>query len=158
MDAAGLIILVKELEADCRVARAAAENAALLLREGGRGHLEACAYELGRMYNIVERMFERICEDFENQFEKRGDYHERLLQRLSLDLPGIRPSFLPPNEAPALRELKGFRHLTRHAYDLTLRADRVEELTKMAVELTGKLPGWCLEFERKVRREQGWAE
>jgi hypothetical protein len=156
MDAAGLLILIKELEADCRVARSAAENAALLLREGSRGHLEACAYELGRMYNVVERMFERICESFENQFEKRGEYHERLLQRLSLDLPGIRPAFLPSNAAPAFRELKGFRHLVRHAYDLTLRRDRVQELTETALDVTAKLPAWCLEFERKVRLEQGW--
>jgi hypothetical protein len=33
-------------------------------------------------------------EAFENHCEKAGDYHERLLERVSLDLPGIRPRFL----------------------------------------------------------------
>src|SRR5438045_875574 len=100
MDAAGLTILLKELEVDCDVARGAAQSASVLLQKRASGHLEACAYELGRMYNVIERMLKRICDDFENHFEKRGDYHERLLQRLSLELPGIRPAFLPKDQAP----------------------------------------------------------
>ena len=156
MDAAGLTILLKELEADCHVAHGAARNAALLQQERTSGHLEACAYELGRMYNVLERMLERLCDDFENHFEKRGDYHERLLQRLTLDLPGIRPAFLPKDQVPALRELKGFRHVIRHAYDLTLRADRLAELTHLAEQVTSALPSWCQAFEKRVRLEQGW--
>jgi hypothetical protein len=48
MDRAGLSILLKELEADCAVAQDAGHKAAIRLREGFPGHLEACAYELGR--------------------------------------------------------------------------------------------------------------
>jgi HepT-like protein len=104
MDAAGLMVLLKELEADCQVARTAATSASQHLKEGGEGRLQACAYELGRLYNVLERMLERICTDFENHFEKRGDYHERLLQRLTLELPGIRPAFIPAAHVAALRE------------------------------------------------------
>src|SRR5437868_1156927 len=57
-------------------------------RQESPGHLEACAYELARFYNILEKMLERICDGFENHLEKRGDYHERLLQRLNLELKG----------------------------------------------------------------------
>lgn len=66
MDSAGLTILLKELEADCTVAKDAAKKAAQRLEGESAGRLEACAYELGRFYNIVERMFERLCEEFEN--------------------------------------------------------------------------------------------
>lgn len=58
MDAAGLTIL-KEMEADCAVVRDAAHKAAQRLRENAPGHLEACAYELSSLYNIVERMLEQ---------------------------------------------------------------------------------------------------
>jgi hypothetical protein len=156
MDAAGLTILLKELEADCEVARSAAKNASILLEGGASGHLEACAYELGRLYNVIERMLERVWIDFENHFEKRGDYHERLLQRLSLDLPGVRPAFLPKDQLPMLRELKGFWHLMRHAYDLVLRADRLAELSQLAKQLSGNLPSLCRDFVQQVRVEQGW--
>lgn len=156
MDAAGLSILLKEMEVDCAVARDAADNAAQRVSEETPGHLEACAYELARFYNSVERMLERICEEFENHFEKRGDYHEKLLQRLSLRLDGIRPAFIPANELAELRELKGFRHVMRHAYDLTLRENRLSELARIAARLARQLPPWCEEFGNQVRLEQGW--
>src|SRR6266480_649599 len=121
MDPAGLAILLKELEADCVVAEDAGRKAAMRLRQESPGHLEACAYELARFYNVLEKMLERICQGFENHLEKRGDYHEHLIQRLSLELEDIRPAFIPPGRLSEIRELKGFRHITRHAYDLTLR-------------------------------------
>lgn len=156
MDDTGLTILTSELAADVEVAREAAERATQRLRESSSGHLEAAAYEPTRLYNILERMFERICTAFENHFEKRGDYHERLLQRLALALPGIRPAFIPATHLPALRELKGFRYVVRHAYDLTLRPDRLTELAAMAEQVTAQLPAWCAGFTRQVRQEQGW--
>ncbi|MBI2150861.1 MAG: hypothetical protein HYU27_09715, partial [Acidobacteria bacterium] len=130
MDPAGLTILLRELQGDCVVAGNAGRKAATLLEQESPGRLEACAYELARFYNVLEKMLERICEAFENHLEKRGDYHERLIQRLSLDLEGIRPAFIPLDRASDIRELKGFRHVTRHAYDLTLRADRLAELAR----------------------------
>ena len=156
MDAAGLTILLAELEADCSVLADAGRKAGLRLRDLSPGHLEACAYELARFYNVFEKMLERICEGFENQFEKRGDYHEKLIQRLSLCLEGIRPAFIPPGRADEVRELKGFRHVIRHAYDLTLRPDRLSELASVAERLAAELPAWCAEFRTKVCTEQHW--
>ncbi|SPE54184.1 hypothetical protein SBV1_1750014 [Verrucomicrobia bacterium] len=156
MDAAALTILVKEMQADCAVAREAAQKAAQRLEQEVPGHLEACAFELSRFYNVLERMLERICEEFENHFEKRGDFHERLIQRLALDLEGIRPAFIPKEHTARVRELKGFRHIVRHAYDLTLRADRLAELSQIAARLANELPAWCADFEKRARREQGW--
>jgi hypothetical protein len=158
MDPAGLTILVSELRADCAVAVDAGRKAGLRFRESAPGHLEACAYELGRWYNVLEQMLERICQAFENHFEKQGDYHEKLIQRLSLDLDGIRPAFIPPGRITEVRELKGFRHVLRHAYDLTLRADRLAELVATAERLSGELPAWCVDFAKEVRRRQNWKE
>jgi HepT-like protein len=156
MDSAGLTILLRELAADCEVARDAAQKAGQRVVLDSPGHLEACAYELARFFNVLENMLERVCEAFENHFEKRGDYHEKLVQRLRLDLQGIRPAFIPQNRVADVRELKGLRHVTRHAYDLTLRADRLAELARLAEQLAADLPQWCADFGSKVRAEQGW--
>ena len=158
MDAVELTVLLRELAADTEVARDAAQKAEERMRNQTPGHLEAAAYELTRLYNLIERMLQRVCDAFENHFEKRGDYHERLLQRLTLDLEGLRPALIPPDGLAGLRELKGFRHLVRHAYDLTLRPDRLAELVAIANQVTMKLPQWCTEFGRKVRIEQGWGD
>jgi hypothetical protein len=121
-------------------------------------HLEAWAYEVARFHKVLEQMLERICGASENHFEKRGDYHEKSLQILSLALKGIRPAFIPPGRAAEVHELNGFRHLMRHAYKLTLRSDRLLELRTAAQRLAADLPQWCAEFGEKVRGEQGWAE
>lgn len=156
MDPIGLTVLLKEIEADCTVIQNAARKAALRLTETTDGRLEACAFELARLYNIFEKILERICSGFENHFEKRGDYHERMLQRLALELPGIRPAFIPQEFVPTVRELKGFRHLVRHAYDIEFQEDRVKVLADLARQIAALLPAWTEEFGRRVRAEQGW--
>lgn len=158
MDAVGLAVLMRELAGDCAVLGDAASNAARWIAQPAAGQLEACAYEMNRFYTVFERMLERICESFENHFEKSGNYHEKLLQRLALDLPGLRPAFLPTAVLPQLSELRRFRHLVRHAYTLTLRPDRLAELVRMAEGISTALPGWCDRFAAAVRREQGWEE
>ena len=62
----------------------------------------------------MEKAFERLCEAFENHLEKTGRYHDTLIERVTLDLKGIRPAFLPADAVRDIRELKGFRHLFRH--------------------------------------------
>jgi hypothetical protein len=115
------------------------------------GHLSACGYELKRMDNVLEKSFERLCEAFENHFEKVGDYHERLLERMSLDLPGIRPRFLPPEFRARVRELKSFRHFLRHAYEPILRSDRLAELVAAAAAVSAIFPTLASRFCDAVR-------
>lgn len=156
MDALGLTILIKEIEADSRVIHDAARKAQIRVGETADGHLEACAYELARLYTVLEKILERVCASFENHFDKRGDYHERLIQRLAVALPGIRPAFIPQEGIAALRELKGFRHLVRHAYDLEFRESRMKELATLATLIATRLPAWSGDFEARTRAEQGW--
>lgn len=156
MDALGLTILERELAADAAILRHASAAAALRLQERAGGYAEAAAYELARFYTVLEKAFERVCLGFENHFDKRHDYHERLLQRMVLDLPGIRPGFFSVGELIALRDLKGFRHVVRHAYDLTLRPARLAELSADAERIAAEFPGWTASFLTSVRREQGW--
>ena len=156
MDAVGLEILERELAADRKVLTDAAGKAEQRIAQSNPGHLEACAYEMARFYTVLERMLENICEAFENHFEHRGDWHEKLLVRLTLDLPGLRPAFLPEHTLSELRELKRFRHLVRHAYDLILRQDRLRELAAIVGGVNAAAPQWCTSFLGAVKREQNW--
>lgn len=151
MDRIGLAILEQELKGDAAVMAEAARLAGERLADEHAGHLSACGYELNRLYNVLEKSFERLCQAFENHFEKAGDYHERLLERMSLDLPGIRPRFLPPEFRSPVRELKSFRHFFRHAYDPILRSDRLAELVADATGVSGAFPTWIRSFCDTVR-------
>lgn len=153
MDGIGLAILEQELAADGAVMAEAARLAAERLQDRHPGHLSACGYELNRLYNVVEKSFERLCAAFENHFEKSGDYHERLLERMALELPGIRPRFLPPEARARVRELKSFRHFFRHAYDPILRLDRLAELVEHGTEVAAAFPSWTRRFCDVVRQD-----
>jgi len=111
---------------------------------------------MSRFYTVFERMLENICEAFENHFERQGDWHEKLLARLSLDLPGLRPAFFPEHMLADVWEIKRFRHLIRHAYDLVLREDRLRELVAIVERIDAAMLEWCANFSRAVRREQKW--
>lgn len=155
MDRIGLAILEQELKADATVMAEAARLAGERLADAHAGHLAACGYELNRFYNVLEKSFERLCEAFENHCEKSGDYHQRLLERVSLDLPGIRPRFLPVEHTSRVRELKSFRHFFRHAYDPILRSDRLAELVADAGGVSAAFPGWIRQFCAAILAELG---
>jgi len=153
MDRLGLAILEQELAADAAVMAEAARLAAERLADEHAGHLSACGYELNRLYNVLEKSFERLCAAFENHFDKAGDYHERLLERMSLDLPGIRPRLLPVVYRAPVRELKSFRHFFRHAYDPILRDDRLAELVAGVIDVSAAFPEWIRQFCAAIRVE-----
>jgi len=111
----------------------------------------AAAFQINRIDDILEKAFERLCETFENHLEKNGRYHDTLIERVTLDLKGIRPAFLPPDAVRDIRELKGFRHLFRHAYDLDLDPVRIEVAAENASRCVARFNGWSKAFLATVR-------
>jgi hypothetical protein len=153
MDRLGLHVLISEMTQDGSILQESSDKASQRIRESHPGHLEACGYELHRFYNVLEKSLERLCRAFENHLDKKGDYHEKLLERLQMEIPEVRPAFIPPNYKNELRELKGFRHLLRHTYDLQLRQDRLEELANHAKNISAQFPRWLDLFKAKVEPE-----
>lgn len=156
MDIVELITLQQELRDDYRVLNLAAARCEKHLRDAHNGRLEATAFELARCYNIIEQAALRVARAFENHFEKDGGWHEALLRRLTLEIPGIRPALLPVELRPALDDLRRFRHLIHHAYELELREDRIQELAT-AVQTVARATGQAWEdFIREVAKANGW--
>jgi len=153
VDRIALTILQRGLQEDAAVLARAADTAEQRLAHDHPGHLEACGFELHRFYNVFEKALERICLAFENHLDKRGEYHERLIERMTLDLPGVRPAFLPLDHRDDIRDLKGFRHLFRHAYDIQLRRDRLADLSRATRRVATAFPGWCTSFIDAVARQ-----
>lgn len=86
------------------------------------------AYLLHNLYCALEDVFQEIAKTFENRIEDPSKYHRELLNRMQLDVPGIRPKLLSRESRLVLDELRGFRHIFRHAYDYELNPDRVKSL------------------------------
>lgn len=105
MDRIALQILEDGWEQDGRAMRRAIVTLRDRLAESTDGRWAAAAFEINRIYNILEKAFERLCESFENHLRKTGRYHDTLIERVTLDLKGIRPAFLPGDAVRDVREL-----------------------------------------------------
>lgn len=88
------------------------------------------AYLLHNLYCALEDLFQEIAKSFENRVEDPGKYHRELLKRMSIEIPGIRPKLLSEKSLVLLDELRGFRHIFRHAYDYELSPEKVGALKK----------------------------
>ena len=77
-------------------------------------------YLLHNLYCALEDLLQEVAKTFENRLEDPARYHRELLQRMHLDIPGIRPRLLHTPGYQLLNELRGFRHIFRHAYDYEL--------------------------------------
>jgi hypothetical protein len=156
MDELGLNALRTELLEDCRVVAEAACLARVRYGAGQPEQLEACAYQLARLYNAVEQLASRVARAFENHLEAESAWHMELVRRLSLEIPGVRPALWPRGLGTDLHELRAFRHVVRHAYDLTLQPYKLSPLIESAERVARALPGVCLAFCRAVAMHRDW--
>ncbi len=156
MDELGLNTLRSELLEDCRVVAEAARLARDRFGAGRAEQLEACAYQLARGYNAVEQMALRVARAFENNIDEEQGWHMELLRRLSIEIAGIRPALWPRDLSVDLQELRAFRHVVRHAYDVVLQPQKLLPLLDSAERVANELPGVCQRFCRTVATARGW--
>lgn len=130
MDRVAIIVLQREVEADCAVAEAAFRLAQERAEGGAARDIEAAAFQLLRCYNVLEQAGLRVAKAFENQIDDEGGWRAEIMRRLSLDIPGIRPALWMAKDLPHLRDLRGFRHVVVHAYDVSLAAARLNDVLR----------------------------
>jgi len=123
-DPARLLELIAECSSDLEaLERAAGEIAALRSRvpEPAEGAPEVIlyGYHLHRWCGAAEGLLGRIAEYFENAAD-RGELDRRLLKRLKLDVPGLRPPVIGDATFEHLNALRAFRHVFLHTHDHSL--------------------------------------
>ena len=154
MDSIELQTLRQEMLADCRVAAEACEKAHARFERKEEIAYEACAHQLARMYNAFEQTGLRVAKAFENSIDDEKGWHGALLSRLTIAIEGVRPALVPDDLKLPLRELKDFRHVFVHAYELELDPEKLALLLKYARRVADRLSGVVEDFIRAVAREQ----
>jgi hypothetical protein len=99
-----------------------------------REKISHLGYLLHNLYCALEDIFREIAQTFENHIEDPARYHRELLKRMHYEIPKIRPPLLTTQSYGVLNELRGFRHVFRHAYDYELAADRLNLLRNKIVQ------------------------
>lgn len=92
--------------------------------------LAAASYTLHNIYNALENSFEQVSRTFENHIADPTQWHKELLAKMFLDIPRVRPAVLAESLRPLLSDLRGFRHLFRHAYSFELDAEKLNRLVR----------------------------
>jgi hypothetical protein len=93
--------------------------------------LLAAALLLHHLYSAIEAIIERSLKLFDGTPTQGQDWHMRLLELASKEVPDLRPAILPTNEA--VDELRRFRHRIRKRYDVDVDPDRLFPVLQTAV-------------------------
>jgi HepT-like protein len=155
VDAIALQTLREEMREDCRVAREALAKAAARLERKEEVAYEGCAHHLCRFYNAFEQMGLRVAKAFENNIDDEQGWHSALVNRLAIKIEGVRPALVPQALKLPLRELRSFRHVFVHAYELELDPEKLALLLKYARSVAEALPGLVEQFIREVASQHG---
>ncbi len=155
MDAVALAMLRGELMQDARVVRAAGDLARERIAGDSPAALEGCAHHLARMFNVIEQAMLRIAKAFENNIDDEKGWHAALIRRMTIRVEGVRPPFIANENVQPLHELRAFRHVWTHAYDLRLDPEKLRLLLTYASQVEPLFPGWVEDFIRRVSEMHG---
>jgi hypothetical protein len=95
----------------------------------------ALAYLIHNLYTAFESYFLRVAKHFENNLDD-ASWHRELIDRMRIEVPGIRPAVVSTGIAENLDELRRFRHRFRNIYKSHLRSDRVLEVSDIAIAVS----------------------
>lgn len=93
------------------------------------------SYHLHHLYNAFENIFQNIAALFENSIKDQGPWHSQLLERMNLEALPLRPRVIDDKAYDALNELRRFRHVFCHAYNIDLDPDRLILVLRKALRL-----------------------
>lgn len=94
----------------------------------------ALGYTIHNLYNAFEGYFFRVAKFFENNIAE-PNWHKGLLERMTLDIEGIRPALIDIPMCQRIEELLKFRHVFRNIYKSPLVPAKVEFANQAARDL-----------------------
>jgi len=95
----------------------------------GRESLIVLAEIFGNYYTALETLFLRISQAFENNLTP-SRWHAALLDKMILEIEGVRPRVVSDETHQALRELMRFRHFKRYYFEFDYDWDKLLFLEK----------------------------
>ncbi|MDN5347226.1 MAG: hypothetical protein PWP65_790 [Clostridia bacterium] len=92
--------------------------------------LRAMGSILHDFYSCIENVFENIAVTLNGGLPKEPNWHKRLLQNMTLDIPKLRPAVISRDLEKKLDEYLRFRHIFRNVYGHLLEWERMEHLVR----------------------------
>ncbi len=109
-------------------------------------YLDGVALNLHGFYSGLERIFELIAEVVDGFIPQGENWHQKLLQQMSVGISSIRPAIISENVFTRLNEYRGFRHVVRNVYTYRFDPARIEKLVDEAPDLFSRVKSELLAF------------
>lgn len=109
----------------------------------------ALGYTLHAVYTAMENYFLRIAKAFENDLPREA-WHREVLDRMQLEIPGVRPALLDRSGVRLIDELRAFRHVFRTLYDDRFDTERLTLLQSRTAEIRAAFATAHIAFLTKV--------
>ena len=112
--------------------------------------VESTGYWLHNLYCAFEDLFRVVAGFWENDVGTDESFHIHLLKRMQVRIRGIRPALLSKDSFENLNELRGFRHVFRHAYSYGLDDQRVLSLLRHVLSKKDLIMEDLLKFQDNI--------
>ena len=113
--------------------------------------VESTGYWLHNLYCAFEDLFKVVAGFWENGVGTDESFHIHLLKRMQVRIEGIRPALISKESYAGLNEIRGFRHVFRHAYSYGLDDQRVLHLLRNVLSTKCIILGDIQQFKNKVK-------
>ncbi|PSF27683.1 hypothetical protein C7H19_24920 [Aphanothece hegewaldii CCALA 016] len=109
-------------------------------------YLDSVALGLHNFYSGLERLFEKVAKVVDGSLPSGANWHQLLLEQISLENPERRPALISVESRKALEEYRGLRHVVRNVYAFQLEPEKLRLLVESAPSIFTQIKTECLAF------------
>lgn len=109
-------------------------------------YLDSVALGLHNFYSGLERLFEKVAKVVDGALPSGANWHQLLLEQMSLENPERRPALISVESRKALEEYRGLRHVVRNVYAFQLEPEKLKLLVESAPLIFTRIKAECLAF------------
>lgn len=114
-------------------------------------YVDGAAPNLQGFYNGMERLFELIAAVIDCSRPEGKNWHQTLLEQMTIEIEEVRPAVISETNRVALDEYRRFRHIVRHLYAQQFEAERIQPLVETAPGLFAQVRVELLAFAAFLR-------
>jgi hypothetical protein len=128
-----------------------------LQQSGDDFYLDSVALNLHSFYTALEKLFELIATTIDQVKPQGENWHQELLRQMAIEIELVRPAVISKETRNILDEYRGFRHIVRNVYSLTLSATRIEPLVmNLRDTFHNSLPRSGINAAKGLIEEEQW--
>jgi hypothetical protein len=122
-------------------------------------YLDSVALNLHGLYAGLERLFELIAATVDGTVPQGANWHQMLLEQMTVEVPHVRPAVISDQVRERLDEYRGFRHVVRNVYTVSFDPMKIRKLIEEAPAMFSQVRAELLAFaeflEQLARADEG---